>query len=272
MRSKVIFTNCCIGGGGPAGIMLGYLLARRGIDVTVLEKWPDFFRDFRGDTIHPSTMEILSELGLLEDFLKLPHDTISQIKADIGKHEVHLADFSHLKVHSPFIALIPQWDFLNFISDKAKKYYTFHLQMETEVIDLIWKGEKVIGVKARNKDGDFDIYSKLVIGADGRSSKIREKSNLIPKTYSAPMDVLWFRISRKENDSASVFGRVDMGKIIIMLNRKEYWQCGLLIRKGEFENIKKMGIEAFRKNIIEIMPMLNDRAPEIQQWDQIKLL
>lgn len=279
MNAKVIHTSCCISGGGPAGIMLGFLLARAGIETTVLEKWPDFFRDFRGDTIHPSVMEILHELGLLEGFLKLPHDEVHQIEGEIGNEKVSLVDFSHLHAHCPYVAIIPQWDFLNFIANTAKQYPSFHLLMETETTDVIRNGVDIIGVKAKNKKGDFsqedsviEIHSKLLIAADGRSSTVRDKSGLLSKSSGAPMDVLWFRISRKNTDSATVFGKVDLGKILIMLNRNDYWQCGFLIRKGDFENIKNAGLNSFHKDIVEIMPMLNDRVNEIKEWEQVKLL
>jgi 2-polyprenyl-6-methoxyphenol hydroxylase-like FAD-dependent oxidoreductase len=272
MDAKTITTTCCISGGGPAGMMLGFLLARAGIDTTVLEKWPDFFRDFRGDTIHPSVMEILFELGLLEDFLKLPHSEVSRAEGEIGTEKLFLADFSHLKLHCPFIAFIPQWNFLNFIADKAKKYPTFHLLMETEAVDIIKDGNTVVGVKAKNKEGDFEIHSKLVVAADGRNSSVRDKSGFIPIASGAPMDVLWFRISRKESDSGSVLGKIDMGMMLIMINRGEYWQCGFLIRKGEFENIKQAGIDLFRKDITELAPAFTDRVQELLDWEQVKLL
>jgi 2-polyprenyl-6-methoxyphenol hydroxylase-like FAD-dependent oxidoreductase len=272
VAEKNINTSCCISGGGPAGMMLGLLLARAGIETTVLEKWPDFFRDFRGDTIHPSVMEILHELGLLDDFLKLPHTKMYNVEAEIGKEKVMIADFSHLRVKAPYIALIPQWDFLNFIADRAKKYPTFHLLMETKATDIIKDGGNVLGVMAKNKEGDFEIRSQLVIAADGRHSRIRDKSGLSLKTSGSPMDVLWFRISRKQSDSNSIMGKFDLGRIIIMINRETYWQCGYLIRKGEFDNIKSKGIDSFRQNIIELAPELTDRVQEIKEWEQVKLL
>jgi 2-polyprenyl-6-methoxyphenol hydroxylase-like FAD-dependent oxidoreductase len=272
MNTKTITTTCCISGGGPAGIMLGFLLARAGIETTVLEKYPDFFRDFRGDTIHPSITEILYELGLLEEFLKLPHEELHQLEASIGNEKVILVDFSHLKVHCPFITLIPQWDFLNFISTKAKQYPAFHLLMETEAIDVIKEGGNIVGVQAKNKEERFEIHSKLVIGADGRHSTIRDKSGLTVKNLGAPMDALWFRLSRKKSDPASLLGKVDLGKMMIMINRNDYWQCGFLIRKGEFDAIKQDGIDSFRKSITEFVPELIDRVQEIKEWEQVKLL
>jgi 2-polyprenyl-6-methoxyphenol hydroxylase-like FAD-dependent oxidoreductase len=252
--------------------MLGYMLARAGIETTVLEKWPDFFRDFRGDTIHPSVMEILHELELLEDFLKLPHDELQQVEAQFGEEKLIMSDFSHLKVHCPFIAFIPQWDFLNFIAGKAGKYPTFHLLMETEATDVIKEGGKIVGVKAKSKGEDIEIRSDLLVAADGRHSTVRDKSGLIPKATGAPMDVLWFRISRKDGDATAIMGKFDLGRIVIMINRGSYWQCGFLIRKGQFENIKQKGIDMFQQSIAEVLPNFAERAKEIKEWDQVKLL
>jgi len=265
-------TRCCIAGGGPAGIMLGYLLARAGIDVVVLEKWPDFFRDFRGDTIHPSTMEVLHELGLLEEFLKLPHNETRQMAGHIGGTEITVADFTRLSLRCPFIAFIPQWDFLNFISAKAKAFPGFHLLMEAEATDLVEENGKVVGIKAKNKEGEFEIRSELVIGADGRRSTIREKSGLAVENLGAPIDVLWFRVSRKDDGSKQSFGYVDNGHILIMLDRDEYWQCGYIIEKGSFDGIKSTGLEAFKKNIAELAPIVAFSVDELKDWEQIKLL
>jgi 2-polyprenyl-6-methoxyphenol hydroxylase-like FAD-dependent oxidoreductase len=265
-------TRCCIAGGGPAGIMLGYLLSRAGIETIILEKWPDFFRDFRGDTIHPSTMEILNELGLLDDFLKLPHDKTYQLEGDIGHHKVIVADFSHLKVCCPYIAFLPQWDFLNFIAQKASVYPHFKLLMNTEVVGLIKEHDKVVGVYAKNGDTQLEIHAELVIGADGRHSTVREKSDLPIQILGAPMDVLWFKLSRKETDPHQSLGRVDLGRIMIMIKRKDYWQCGFLITKGSFDKVQQEGLERFQKNIIEITPFMAERVQEIQSWEQVKLL
>jgi 2-polyprenyl-6-methoxyphenol hydroxylase-like FAD-dependent oxidoreductase len=272
MEEKTIATSCCIAGGGPAGIMLGYMLARAGIDVVVLEKWPDFFRDFRGDTIHPSTMEVLHELGLLEEFLKLPHNETQIMAGHVGSEEIEVADFGRLHVRSPFIAFIPQWDFLTFISGKAKAYPGFHLMMETEAIDILEEKGKVVGVRAKNKEGEFDIRAALTVGADGRHSTIREKSKLEVEEFGAPIDVLWFRLSRKEDGTQRSLGYVDNGKILIMLDRDEYWQCGFIINKGDFERIKAKGLEEFRKSIEELVPVLVSSVGELTDWEQVKLL
>jgi 2-polyprenyl-6-methoxyphenol hydroxylase-like FAD-dependent oxidoreductase len=253
-------------------MMLGFLLARAGIDVIVLEKYPDFFRDFRGDTIHPSTMEILNELGLLDEFLKLPHQEVHQLSGVIGGEEIRIADFSHLKVKCPFIALIPQWDFLNFIAAHAKQYPAFHLMVETEATDLVEENGRVVGVRARSRDRSFEIRSELVVAADGRHSTLRDRSGLQADAFGAPMDVLWFRLSRSAGDPEQVFGRVDQGKMMIMLDRGDYWQCGFLIRKGDFENIKQRGVDAFHQDLVTVAPFLSDRTSEIREWEQVSLL
>ncbi len=265
-------TRCCIAGGGPAGMMLGYLLARAGIEIVVLEKWKDFLRDFRGDTIHPSTMEVLHELGLLERFLALPHDEAPEIGAEVGSVPVTVADFSHLPVTCKFIAFIPQWDFLDFIAAEAKKYPGFHLLMETEATGLIERDGSVAGVSAKNPDGALTIEADLVIGADGRHSTIREQSGLTVENFGAPMDVLWFRLSRKDGDSREPLGKADRGRILIMIARGTYWQCGYLIRKGVFDDIRERGLDAFRKEILTIAPELADRIGEIENFDAVKLL
>ena len=228
---KDIHTQCVIAGGGPAGIMLAYLLARSNIDVVVLEKWPDFFRDFRGDTIHPSTMEILYELGLLEEFLKLPHNETRQMAGHISGNEVIIADFSRLHVHCPYIAFIPQWDFLNFMAEKGKIFPKFHLLMETEATDIIWQGEKSIGLKVKDKKEEFQIMADVVIGADGRHSTIREKANLKVKDLNVPIDVLWFRLPRIDDGTKQSFGYVDTGQMMVLLDRDDYWQCAYVIQK-----------------------------------------
>jgi 2-polyprenyl-6-methoxyphenol hydroxylase-like FAD-dependent oxidoreductase len=272
MKEAALTTRCCIVGGGPAGVMAGFLLARAGIDVQVLEKWPDFFRDFRGDTIHPATMELLHELGLLEKFLKLPHQEARELQGQIGPHHVTLVDFSHLKVRSPFIAFIPQWDFLNFIVGEAKRYPTFHLQMGTEAVDLVEEHGEVVGVRAQSGQGALEVRAELVIGADGRHSTVREKAGLEVRDIGAPMDVLWFRLPRRDSDPKQVLGRVDYGMFMIMIDRADYWQCGFIIRKSGFDGIKREGLEAFRRNIVRLAPFMSDRAMDIVDWSAVKLL
>ena len=267
-----INTRCCIAGGGPAGIVLGFLLARAGIDVVVLEKHADFFRDFRGDTIHPSTLQVMHELGLLDAFLKLPHQEVSRLSAQVGDTLTEVADFSHLPTRCKFIAFMPQWDFLNFFSEAGKKYPGFHLMMETEVTDLIIEGNTVMGVKATTPSGEIEVRATLTVGCDGRSSTVRERAGLQVQSLGAPIDVLWFRVSRQPSDPGQVLGRFIPGKILVMLNREEYWQCAFVIRKGAFEKIKARGIEALRDDIMAVAPFLKGRAQEIHDWEQIKLL
>jgi 2-polyprenyl-6-methoxyphenol hydroxylase-like FAD-dependent oxidoreductase len=267
-----ITTRCCIAGGGPAGMMLGFLLARAGVDVVVLEKHADFLRDFRGDTVHPSTLEVMHELGLLEEFLKLPHQEVRQLGGQIGADFIQLADFSHLPTQCKFIALVPQWDFLDFVADHARQYSTFKSIMQAEVVDVIEDGGSISGVKAKTPQGELHVFADLTIGADGRGSVVRDKAGLHTQKFGAPMDVLWFRLARKDSDGEQTLGRIVGGKMMVMLNRGDYWQCGYLIRKGEFENIKARGVEQFRKDVVAVAPFVADRMNELSDWAPIKLL
>lgn len=264
--------KCCIVGGGPAGIMAGFLLARAGVDVLVLEKHGDFLRDFRGDTVHPSTLELMYELGFLEEFLQQPHSEVKELGAQIGDQFIHFVDFRYLWTKCKFIALMPQWDFLNFLVEKAKKYPTFRLRMNTEVTDLITESGRVIGVKAKAEGLELQIKADLVIGADGRASVVRTSAEFEPKDIGAPMDVLWFRLSKKDSDPPQTLGRVAPGLIFIMLNRNDYWQCGYVIPKGKIDQIKSEGLEHFRKRITDVAPFTSDRVDEIKSWDPVKLL
>jgi len=267
-----ITTRCCIAGGGPAGMMLGYLLARAGVDVVVLEKHADFLRDFRGDTIHPSTLEVMHELGILEDFLKRPHQEVREIGGQIGQDFVKLADFSHLPTQCRFLAFMPQWDFLDFIAERAKRYPTFQLRMQAEVIDLLEEEGRVVGVSVKTHDGPLEIRADLIVGADGRHSIVRDKAGLKVDEFGAPMDVLWFRLSRRPEDGEQTLGRIVKGKMMVMLNRSDYWQCAYLIRKGDFDHIKQRGLAAFRDDIVSVTPFLRDRVDELKDWEPIKLL
>jgi 2-polyprenyl-6-methoxyphenol hydroxylase-like FAD-dependent oxidoreductase len=270
--AKSIRTTCCIVGGGPAGIMLGFLLARAGVNVAVLEKHADFLRDFRGDTIHPSTLELMHELGLLEEFLKLPHSQVQRIGAQIGASRLPIADFTHLPTRCKFVALMPQWDFLDFLAAHGKRYAGFDLHMRTEAVDLMQEGGRVCGVKATTPEGELDIHADLVIASDGRHSTLRRRAGLKVDELGAPMDVLWFRISRKEGDDPSTFGHIEAGRMMVMLNRGDYWQCAYLIRKDGFAEVQARGLDAFRRDVVELSPFLADRAGEIADWDHVKLL
>ena len=253
-------------------MMLGYLLARAGVEVVVLEKHADFLRDFRGDTIHPSTLEVMYELGLLEDFLRHPHQELAQIAGQIGAEKIILADFSHLPTKCKFIAFMPQWDFLEFIKEHACGYPTFKLKLEAEVTDLIEAGNNIVGVRAKTPAGTLEVCADLVVGADGRNSVVRDRSGLEIERLGAPIDVLWFRLPRQPDDQMQALGRFANGKVMVMINRETYWQCGYVIRKGALHQIRERGLEAFRQDILSLAPFLGDRIKEIRDWDQIKLL
>lgn len=252
--------------------MLGFLLARSGVDVLVLEKHKDFFRDFRGDTIHPSTLEIMYELGLLEDFLRQPHQELRGIEAHFGDRVLHLADLTHLPTHCKFVAFMPQWDFLNFLSRQAQCFPTFRLRMQAEVTDLLFEQDRVVGVKANTPEGSLEVRAELVIAADGRSSTVRKCAGLEVIDLGAPIDVLWFRISKRANDPPQAFGYVGAGQFMVLIARDDYWQCAYVIRKGAFEEKQEDGLPAFRKDIARIAPFLSGRLEDITTWDDVKLL
>ena len=272
MANSTITTQCCIAGGGPAGMMLGFLLARAGVQVVVLEKHADFFRDFRGDTVHPSTLELMVELGLIDEFLKLPHQQVETVSAQIGAEHVQMVDFRHLPTHCKFVALMPQWDLLNFLAEHGKRYATFDLRMQAEATDLIEENGRIIGLNADTPDGELTIRADLVVGCDGRHSNVREKAGLKSDDYGAPMDVLWFRVSHKDGDSVDTFGHIEAGKLMVMFDRGDYWQCAYVIPKGGIERLKSEGIEAFRGQVVEMSPFLSDRVGELKSWDDVKLL
>jgi 2-polyprenyl-6-methoxyphenol hydroxylase-like FAD-dependent oxidoreductase len=253
-------------------MMLGYLLARAGIDVVVLEKHADFLRDFRGDTIHPSTMQIMWKLGLLDEFLKLPHQPVRDVSAYFGDEKIEIADFSRLPVQAPYIAMMPQWDFLNFMAEKAKAFPNFRLLMRTEATRLVIDGNRCIGLKARTDDGEITIRSQLVVAADGRDSAMRKSAGLTVEDFGAPMDVLWFRLSRAASDTSETQARFFAGGIMIMLDRGDYWQCAFVIPKGENKRVRAAGLEAFRNRLVPLLPVDASRADELQDWDQVKLL
>ncbi len=269
---ETLRTTCCVVGGGPAGIMLGYLLARDGIKVTVLEQHSDFFRDFRGDTVHPSTLEVMHELGLLDGLLRLPHQRVTSVTARIGDFDFEAANFQHMPTRCKFVALMPQWDFLNFLSDRAKRFDGFELRMQHEGTGLIRGGQRIVGVEAQSPGGHVRIEADLVVACDGRHSVMRQSAQLPVQEFGVPIDVLWFRISREPRDPDQVLGNINFGKALILINRGDYFQAGLIIRKGTFDQIKALGLGAFREDIARIAPYLGDRVGEIKAWDQIKLL
>jgi 2-polyprenyl-6-methoxyphenol hydroxylase-like FAD-dependent oxidoreductase len=268
----VITCRCCIVGGGPAGMMLGLLLARAGVDTVVVEKHKDFLRDFRGDTIHPSTLEALYDLGLLDDFLKLPHQKATLLQGKVGDVTIPLADFSHLPTHAKFIVFMPQWDFLDFIAAEAKRYPGFWLLMSTEADGLVFEQDRVVGISAKTADGPLTIRADLTIGADGRHSLVREEAGFEPEEIGAPMDVLWFRLSRKDDDLQETFGRIEAGQMLILINRGEHWQCGYVIAKGSANRLKAQGIEKLRENIAALAPFVAGRTAELESFEDVKLL
>ena len=272
MVNSSLRTTCCIVGGGPAGVMLGYLLARKGVEVTVLEKHKDFFRDFRGDTVHPSTLEVLYELGLLQQFLRVPHQELQYVGGVVGGFRFKAADFRHVPSHCKFVALMPQWDFLDFLTAQGKKFKTFELLMEHEATDLVRENGRVHGVSVRTPEGTREIRADLVVACDGRHSAMRQAAELPLLEFGVPIDVLWFRISRRPGDPEQLLGNINYGHVLILINRGEYFQAGLLIRKGSFDEIKADGLDAFRNRITRIAPYLSEHVQELQDWDQIKLL
>jgi 2-polyprenyl-6-methoxyphenol hydroxylase-like FAD-dependent oxidoreductase len=270
--TTAITTQCAIAGGGPAGMMLGFLLARAGIDVVVLEKHADFLRDFRGDTIHPSTLRVMHELGILDAFLKRPHQEVRELSALIGDERVILADFSHLPEHCRFIALMPQWDFLDFLAEQARRYPGFHLRVRARVTDLITEHGRVLGLHAETPEGPLEVKADLVVGADGRHSDVRARAGLKVEDFGAPMDVIWFRLSKRATDGAQTLGRIQAGVVFVTLDRGDYWQCAYVIPKGGFDVLRSKGLDAFRAAVAGLNPEFADRVQEIAAWDDAKLL
>ena len=264
-------TRCCIVGGGPAGMMLGFLLARAGVAVLVLEKHADFLRDFRGDTVHPSTLETMHELGLLEEFLKRPHHKVDQVRARIGGEPVLLGNMSYLRTQCRFLVMMPQWDFLDFLVERGRCYPTFQVRMRAEVTGLIEENARIVGVRGNTPAGPMEVRADLVVGADGRTSVVRDCSGLAVEDLGAPTDVLWMRLSKHGGDP-QVSVLADHGKALGMLDRGDYWQCGFPVLKGSFEEVQRRGIEDFRAGIVEVAPFLRDRVAELRDWNDVKLL
>ncbi len=265
-------TRCCIAGGGPAGMMLGLLLARAGVEVLVLEKHADFLRDFRGDTVHPSTLDVIDELGLLDAFLARPHEEARELRVAVGGSELAVADFSRLHTRCRFIALMPQWEFLDFLRDEARHYPGFHLRLNAEAKTVIEQDGRVCGVRADTAEGPLEIRSDLLVGADGRHSAVRAAAGLAVRNLGAPIDVLWLRLPLAEGDPVASGGRIDNGHFLAMIRRDHYWQCAYVIPKGGIEAVQAAGLAAFRARIAKVAPLFTERVQTLTSWDDIKLL
>ncbi|WP_092182416.1 FAD-dependent oxidoreductase [Bradyrhizobium sp. cf659] len=272
LPSSSVKVRCCIVGGGPAGMMLGYLLGRAGIDVVVLEKHADFFRDFRGDTVHPSTLQVMDELGLIDGFLKLPHQRLQKMDGLFGGKPVRIADLSRLHTKYPFIAFMPQWDFLNFLREAGKRFASLKVMMNTEAVDLIRRGETIAGVRAKTPEGPIDIEADLTIACDGRHSTVRERAGLEVEEIGAPMDVLWFRAGRKADETENVFARVEPGKMMVTFDRGDYWQCAYVIAKGQHDAVKARGLQALLDDVVRMAPILRSGIADVKSFDDVKLL
>lgn len=267
-----LITRCCIVGGGPAGMMLGLLLARAGVDVLVLEKHADFLRDFRGDTVHPSTLQVMHELGLLDKFLARPHDAVQVLRAVIGDSDVAIADFSRIPAHCRFIAMVPQWEFLDFLRDEAEAFSSFGLMQNAEVTGVLQTQGRIRGVSVKTSGGERQVMADLVVGADGRRSVVRQSAGLRVRDLGAPIDVLWMRLPRLPEDSPTTGGRIGRGLFLAMINRGSYWQCAYVIPKGGLAALRARGLEAFRADLVRLVPMFADRVGQLASWDDIKLL
>jgi 2-polyprenyl-6-methoxyphenol hydroxylase-like FAD-dependent oxidoreductase len=269
---RTITTRCCIVGGGPAGMMLGYLLGRAGIDVVVLEKHADFFRDFRGDTVHPSTLQVMDELGLIDGFLELPHQRLQTMDGKFGEASIRIADLRRLKTKYPFIAFMPQWDFLNFLRESGKRFASLKVMMDAEATDLMRSGETVVGVNATTAEGAVEIRADLTVACDGRHSIVRQRAGLEVEETGAPMDVLWFRAGKRADENENLFARLDPGKMMVTFDRGDYWQCAYVIAKGQYEAVRARGLDAFRDAIVGMAPILKSGMADVKSWDDVKLL
>jgi 2-polyprenyl-6-methoxyphenol hydroxylase-like FAD-dependent oxidoreductase len=265
-------TTCLVAGGGPAGMMLAYLLARSGVQTILVEKHGDFLRDFRGDTVHPSTTEVMHELGLLDEFLReVPHQTVEQLSIGFRGRTFDLVDFRHLSTACKYVVFMPQWDFLNFMADKAKRYPSFRLEMNTEATGLLWEGDRITGITAQARGGPVEIRADLTVACDGRWSIVREQSGLPVTEFPMPIDVLWFRLPRAES-APETLGYLGEGQIVIAINRGEYWQCGTIIDKGGLEQLRADGLPAFRSRVASAAPFLSTALHSLTDWDQVRLL
>jgi 2-polyprenyl-6-methoxyphenol hydroxylase-like FAD-dependent oxidoreductase len=267
-----IHVRCCIAGGGPAGMMLGYLLGRAGIDTVVLEKHADFLRDFRGDTVHPSTLRIMHELGLLEEFLRLPHSKIRSLSAEVDRASFKIAEFGRLSPPGNFVALMPQWDFLNFLAQQGRRFASLQVMMSAEVTGLIETGGRVAGVTANRQGVPLEVRADLVVGCDGRASTVRAASGLVVEDLGSPIDVLWFRLSKKNSDPGQVAGHLGQDKMLVTIDRTDYWQCAFVIDKGGMERVRASGLEAFKAAVVDGARYLSDRVHELKSFDDVKLL
>jgi 2-polyprenyl-6-methoxyphenol hydroxylase-like FAD-dependent oxidoreductase len=271
-QTQDIQTDCVIAGAGPGGLMLGLLLARAGVDVVVVEKHGDFLRDFRGDTIHPSTLEVMHELGLIEEFLKLPHTRAAKLTAEMGGRTITMADFSRLPVQNRFIAFMPQWDFLNFLTEKARHYPNFRLIMQAKVTDVLEEKGRVSGIAVEVPEGRAAIHAELVVGADGRNSVVREKAGLTVENFGTPSEVVWMKLSKQADDPQEVMGHAGPRQGFVLIDRGDYWQCGYVIRRTTFSEIRENGIEAFRQMVVEVSPLPAERMQEVRSFEDTNLL
>jgi 2-polyprenyl-6-methoxyphenol hydroxylase-like FAD-dependent oxidoreductase len=253
-------------------MMLGYLLGRAGVDTIVLEKHADFFRDFRGDTVHPSTLQVMDELGLIDGFLKLPHQRLQKMDGKFGETSIRIADLSRLKTKYPFIAFMPQWDFLNFLRESGKQFPALKVMMNAEATDLMGAPDAVAGVKAGTPQGPVEIRADLTVGCDGRHSIVRQRAGLAVEEIGAPMDVLWFRVSKRADESESVFARLEAGRMMVTFDRGDYWQCAYVIAKGQYDAVRSRGLNAFRDDVADMAPILKSGISDIKTWDDVKLL
>lgn len=272
MATRLLQAQCCIVGGGPAGLMLALLLARAGVEVVVLEKHADFLRDFRGDTIHPSTIDLLGRLGLKERFLELPHEEIRTLDVVVSGNRIRPVDFGRLRRGTRFLALMPQWDFLDFIAKEAARHPNFQLLMSTEVTGLLREGGRIVGVTANGPDGELRILADLTVAADGRESTVRRESGLVAREFGVAIDVLWFHLPVPPDPPPATLGYLDQHSMVLTIPRGDYYQSGMVIPKGGFDQIRVDGLEAFRRRIVETAAVLDPVVSSIVDWSQVKLL